>query len=338
MSYRIGSFNVHNMGRNATEEKIKKIADIVRKENFDIVALQEIFCLKDGIISSNDIAFPLSDILRNLGHNYKAYFEEPPQSTRPAKEGYAFIWNTNSFHLPKAKIFDERTNGTIQRTFYPRIFNQYRLDKNAGQINLIRNPLYARFVPNNQPMMEFRIINTHIRFSKNPDEDSDSTDKVPIGAAEMRRNEFRVISKNIYPKICDKIYGTQEAGNCGSFYTIIIGDYNLNLRRNWTNPPFIEDAVFLPNNHILMVGNESLTTIKRVTEENEQEFYKEQKYNNNFDHITYDRERFSKENGISINIEKVDAVRKYNNNDFVDYRKNISDHIPIKMEFDNRNR
>lgn len=338
MSYRIGSFNVHNMGRNASSEKIKKIADIIKKENFDIVALQEIFCQKIGIVSSNDFAFPLSDILRNLRSNYKAYFEEPPQSTRPAKEGYAFIWNTNCFHLPKAKVFDERKNETSQRTFYPRIFNQYKLDKNAGQINLIRNPLYARFVPNSQPMMEFRIINTHIRFSKNPDEDSDTTNGVPIGAAEMRRNEFRVISKNIYPRICDKIYGAQEAGNCGSFYTIIIGDYNLNLKRNWTNPPFIDDTILLPNNHILTVGNESLTTIKRVTEENEKEFYKEQKYNNNFDHITYDRERFSSENGISMKIEKVDAVRKYNSNDFVDYRKNISDHIPIKMEFDNRNR
>ena len=38
MSYRIGSFNVHNMGQNAKDEKIKKIAKIIKTYNFDIVA------------------------------------------------------------------------------------------------------------------------------------------------------------------------------------------------------------------------------------------------------------------------------------------------------------
>lgn len=287
MSYKIGSFNVHNMGRKTSTDKIKKIADIIRKENFDIVALQEVFCQKTGIVTPKDIAFPLSDILRNLGLNYTAYFEEPPQATSPAKEGYAFIWNSKRVHLPEVLVSDSKTDTKIKRIFYPRIFNQYKLDKSAGQINIIRNPLYARFVPNEQPMMEFRLINTHIR---------------SLGATELRRNEFRVISKSIYPEICDKIYGTQEAGNCGSFYTIIIGDYNLNLKRNWTSTPFIEDTILLPNNSVLKVGNESLTTIKQITEENEKDFYKEQKYNNNFDHITYDQERFSMQNGISMKI------------------------------------
>lgn len=299
---------------------------------------KKFFCQKKGIVTPKDIAFPLSDILRNLGLNYTAYFEEPPQATRPSKEGYAFIWNSKRVHLPEVLVSDSKTDRKIKRIFYPHIFNQYKLDKSAGQINVIRNPLYARFVPNEQPMMEFRLINTHIRFSKNPDEDSNTNDKVSLGATELRRNEFRVISKSIYPEICDKIYGTQEAGNCGSFYTIIIGDYNLNLKRKRTSAPFIEDTILLPNNSVLKVGNESLTTIKRITEENEKDFYKEQKYNNNFDHITYDQERFSMQNGISIKIGKVDAVRKYNNNDFVYYRKKNSDHIPIAMEFDNRKR
>ena len=45
--------------------------------------------------------------------------------------------------------------------------------------------------------------------------------------------------------------------------------------------------------------------------------------------------QYAKRKGIKVVTKKIDAVRKYNNNDFADYRKNISDHIPICLEFEN---
>lgn len=360
--YRIGSFNCHNMGGKTTEAKIDKIVQIIKKEQFDIIALQEVFChslSKTGcVITADDRQYPLSDILKKLresNRSWMGYFAAPEQ-VRDAKEGYVFIWDNNKVHLPKVKLRD----GT-ERVFYPRIYNQYKLADTKKHIlgkdkegklkigGLIRNPLYARFVPNGQEKMEFRLINTHIRFSKNKNLDSDNTDagKVSPGDIAMRRNEYNVLTDNIYPKIATQIYGSQDAGGLGSFFTIMIGDYNLNLDRPWTKGlPHIPDS----RNEISIVRSlkkwtvnekmqlvtfqEGLTTLKRITPENEKNYCKEQKYSNNFDHSTYDTNRFNRK-GIKVVTKKIDAVRKYNNNDFADYRKNISDHIPICLEFEN---
>ena len=179
MSYKIGSFNVHNMGQNAKDVKIKRIAEIIKTYDFDIVALQEVFCSKQGIITQYCNSYPISPLLYELGTDnrggkWQAYFAAPYQA-RDAKEGYVFLWNSR-VRLPKTKLQD----GT-ERIFYPRIFNQYKLNKIEKQMKLIRNPLYARFIPIDQPMMEFRIVNTHIRFSGNTSVDSDNTDFVGLG-------------------------------------------------------------------------------------------------------------------------------------------------------------
>lgn len=336
MSYKIGSFNVHNMGQNASDIKIRKIAEIIRSYDFDIVALQEVFCSKQGVITKYNSSYPVSSLLwqlgkDNTGGDWQAYFAAPPQA-RDAKEGYVFLWNSR-IRLPRSVLSD----GT-ERIFYPRIYNQYKLDKSNKQIKLIRNPLYARFIPNHQEMMEFRIINTHIRFSGNPGIDSDNTDYVGLSDITMRRNECDVLSKTIYPKIEDKIYSNQEEGKLGSFYTIMIGDYNLNLKRKWTNSPYISlndgDSFTIPDRNgtvkNMKVYQETLSTIKRITPENEKDFENDQKYSNNYDHVTLNEERFLKGGYFKINAIKV--VTK----NFSDYRKNISDHIPICMEFNNK--
>lgn len=329
MSYKIGSFNVHNMGQNVKDIKIKKVAEIIRAHNFDIVALQEVFCSKPGIITKGSYSYPISPLLYELGVGWQAFFAAPPQA-RDAKEGYVFLWNSR-VELPRTLLQDGTT-----RIFYPRIYNQYKLDKANQQMKLIRNPLYARFVPVAQPMMEFRIINTHIRFSKTAGVDSDNTDVVDISDVEMRRNEFDVLSKTIYPKISDKIYSSQEAGKVGSFYTIMIGDYNLNLNRPWTKSPYLLQESFEINDNGVVkqmrTFQESLTTIKRITPENERDFENEQKFSNNFDHATFDEHRFS--TGINVKVKAENAVRS----NFFEYRKEISDHIPISLEFDNNYR
>lgn len=353
MSYKIGSFNCHNMGRNCSDEKILKISQIINGEKFDIVALQEVFSSENAenqghVITATSGDFPVSAIIRNLeGGKWKGYFCAPKQA-RDAKEGYAFLWNENRVHLPKVRL----ENG-IERVYYPRIFNQYK--KNDQKIHLpitaeekykdailrtelVRNPLYARFIPNGQPKMELRIINTHIRFSKNAGTNSDNTDNVSLPDRLLRIKEFNVIAKTIYPKAADKIYGKEDSGGVGSFYTIMIGDYNLNLNRNWTKSPYVLEEVFEINDNgkikKMQTFQDGLTTIRRISEENEEEFKNQQKYINNYDHVTFDVNQFTGK-GLKTSVSKVDAVRKYNNNDFVNYRKNISDHIPIYLEFDN---
>ncbi|HPR18634.1 MAG TPA: hypothetical protein PLD62_10360, partial [Candidatus Cloacimonadota bacterium] len=144
---------------------------------------------------------------------------------------------------------------------------------------------------------------------------------------------FDVLSKAIYPKASDKVYGINEAGKLRAAYTIMIGDYNLNLKREWTKWPFLEESFNIEDNGTvkkMQTFQESLSTIKRITDE--EEFKKQQKYANNYDHTTYDSARFE---GITINTQRVDAVRLYDNSDFVHFRKKISDHIPIYLDFKN---
>ena len=354
MSYRIGSFNCHNMGQNASDEKIKKIAHIIEQERFDIVALQEVFCSsrhnaglikykksdEDEIIKAGTPNYPISALLGHLSMSWNAYFAAPEQA-RDAREGYVFLWNTKTIRLPKVQLASGE-----ERIFYPRIFSQYKLDKSQKQIDLIRNPLYARFVPIEQPKMEFRIINTHIRFSKDSGINTDNTDDtfLDLSAAKMRLNEFNILSRTIYPKICEQIYGEQDVGGLGSFFTVLIGDYNLNLKRKWTQAPFIPCEEFeIGEGHngvsrVLKIYNEGLTTLKRIEEGKEEEYKNQQKYSNNYDHVTLDKNRFSETNGIKFSVKKIDAVRQYDNNDFVHYRKKISDHIPICLDFENKNK
>lgn len=300
-------------GRNASIEKLRVIARIIREEGFDIVALQEVFS-----------EYPKEQLMRELGMNWKGHYEQ----SRETMEGYAFLWNTRRMELAKTRLSDGS-----ERIYYPRIYNQYRLKRDYGQVSLIRNPFLGRFVPKSQPYLEFRIINTHIRFSGDSSITSNDTDSVSLSDVEMRRNEFDVLAGTIYPKEAEKVYGIGEAGKLRAAYTILIGDYNLNLRREWTKGPYLEEIFEISDNgkcKTIRTFQESLSTIKRITDE--EDFKNHEKYANNYDHASYDTRRFE---GLKVNTKTVDAVRRYNNSDFLHYRKTVSDHIPICLEFDN---
>lgn len=343
MSIKIGSFNIHNAGQNADPEKLKKIGDIIRNEQFDIVALQEVFCNQSGVISINSCAAPLSTILRNIGGSeWKAYFAAPRQA-RTAKEGYAFIWNTRKVDLPKA--LDK--NG-YERTYYPRIFDlHYRNYSSSGEKEpmLERNPLIGRFVFKDGQFGELRIINTHIRFSSKPSIDSDNTDDEDIDLLDknLRRFEFNALTKRIYPRFSDRIYGNDDiSSNPSNSYTIMLGDYNLSLKRDFTKPPYITmpytEVFELPETRkgqkiVLQTFQYSLTTLKNITDENQDDFVNQDKFSNNYDHSTYDINRFS---GIKMSTKRIHAVNKYDNRDYVHYRKKISDHLPIVVTVDTK--
>ena len=74
LTYRIGSFNLRNLGFSVFDETnkrdLKKIADIIRGENFDVVALQEV--LSEGkAFTLGDFGFAKKSILMELGRTYR---------------------------------------------------------------------------------------------------------------------------------------------------------------------------------------------------------------------------------------------------------------------------
>ncbi|MBO5868081.1 MAG: hypothetical protein J6Q54_04125, partial [Oscillospiraceae bacterium] len=95
MPYRIGSFNCLNFGSGKLV-KGRKIAEIIKKERFDIVALQEV-----------KNAYALSYLLEAL-NKYGGKWEGDCDEFGVAD--YAFVWNTKRVRLVRVKNrFGERT-------------------------------------------------------------------------------------------------------------------------------------------------------------------------------------------------------------------------------------
>lgn len=305
MSYKIGSFNVFKMNYRSDKE-IKKdfelIAEIIKEEKYDIIALQEV--LNENVMGL---------LMRYLpGWDYR--WATPKKSVGNAAEGYAFIWNSRRITLAKS------ITTTGEKVFEPRILDQYKIDRKNGQLPLVRNPYYGRFTPAGclgGCFFEFRLINVHVRYNGS-DENSHS-------AIIMRKNEFDVLAKAIYPKIADKVYGNNMPS-----YTIMLGDYNLNLKRPTNQSPYLNEMVIINDNgnikKIVTVQDE-LTTLKKTTDEDPQSTG----YANNYDHFSYDSLRFET---ISTEVERVDAVSKYCDDDFNRYHKTVSDHVPVTMDVD----
>lgn len=310
MSYKIGSFNLFKFSYQNDDnmkKNINKIAEIIREEGMDIVAIQEIF--NKG---------SMDRLTRELGGDkmWEGRWISPPSRSSIAAEGYAFIWNKRRISLVKNKF------GEI---FEPRIINQYKKDPSSGRKGLIRNPFYARFTPlgtNGGSFFEIRLINTHIVFSDNDYSDID-----------VRKQEFEMLATTIYPKISDKVFDqflNQRNGYNMPVYTVLLGDYNLNLNRAWTVGPYLNEEIIIDNGKKRIVTvQDQLTTLKMKTPEQANENVRG--YANNYDHCTFDANRFD---SVSVKCRRVDAVRSYYGDDFELYRKEISDHIPIIFELD----
>lgn len=100
MSYRIGSFNCHIYGAGANKDEAV-IAEIIRKERLDIVALQEI---KENFVLKSLILKHLSTF------GYTGCADEYVND-------YAFLWNTSRVCL----AYYEK-DGKISRVYEPRIY------------------------------------------------------------------------------------------------------------------------------------------------------------------------------------------------------------------------
>lgn len=300
MSYRLGSFNMMNLSR-YTERDCKKIADIILSEQFDIVAMQEV--LSEGKAVEERI-------IKALGNDWDYTFIKADSEYDKREEGYAFVWNKDKFELANGKEISSKTNAS--QSFF-RGENPQIVIHNSKE--MIRKPCYARFIPKDS-FCEIRIICVHLYYGS-------STGAIDI---QKRKNEFEILTNYIYPQIADKRYG-----NFRPAYTIMLGDYNLNIKNGINNYPFLTSIVEIDDNgrykSIVTVQDEktSLSTKSSFQEDDDNE----NKYANNYDHFTYDNERFS---GIRKEVSKIDAIPKYYENDFEKYRKDVSDHVPIKLE------
>ena len=207
MSYKIGSFNMRNLGLTAMGENnprnFRKIAEIIKGEQFDVVALQEVLNEGKAFTSPN---YAKHSILMELGSDWDFQWANAETALADTRnEGYAFVWKTKRLRMSIVELYDDGT-----RTFYPRICRLSRVD-------MKRRPYYARFTsadtPNGGPWAEYRLLCIHTYYGNDTKMDR-----------EVRQHELDVLMQDIYPQIADRRYG--EYGNGMPAYTLLMGDYS----------------------------------------------------------------------------------------------------------------
>lgn len=311
--YVIGSFNLRdlnfsNISNDDTHEKLSrdfaKIAEIIVKENFDVIALQEINApnaLDKLVYDLNQYKRPDREFAFCFGTDM------PNQSGSKDPERYGFIWNIKRLRLLKTR----RNNNP---GYY----------QNAGAITLIRPPYYARFTARGMlggANFELRLINTHILGPGNKESE--------------RIREFDILVKKVLPRICDH----QEISNDGEImpaYTFLMGDYNLVLNKSERSIYKIET---LTTTNYTGRFREYKTVQKEATSLciPQNQITIEDCYANNYDHFTYETDL---ENKLILIPQRIEALSKYFSytseaiEKLKSYRTKVSDHVPIKMTID----
>ena len=313
--YKIGSFNLHNIGMGAftNNRDLEKIAGIILNENLDVVALQEV--LAEGKVFTKDdlpSSITKSNILFYLGGHENWGFEWAYSGDEsPRHEGYAFLWNKKRLKLSTAKIF--RNGVAFERVYTPRMI------QTKGQ-ELQRQPYFARFTPQGMPggsSFEIRLICVHTYFG-----DDNAEDRV------VRQKELNTLLTEVYPQLADLNFQ-----NGLPKYTILLGDYNAEIVTE-TNKQVVEQRNAYrrsQNQKIPAVmetdgeGNvysekydvtvktvqDQLTTLKK--KENTEE-YDDRGYASNYDHFSYDEDAIG--HVLNGRPRRIDAVRKYCDDDF----------------------
>lgn len=316
MSYTIGSFNLLKLSYQKDDEirkDYRKIAQIINDENFDVVALQEV--LSDGPIKNS--------LLPELGSNKWDYvWEAPNPFSSSSNEGYAFIWR-------------KRRLGLVEAGDNPKIYNQYSIREPSffggksgiiGKKGLIRPPFVARFTPAGLPggsNFEIRLINTHIIFGRPSHAESFISD-TDLSDHELRRCELKTLSESIYRMVSTKRYGDNLPA-----YTILLGDYNLCL----CGPgPKIDAEIKIDERRNLLTVQTEKTSLKQPSSNGEpSKMVDADHYAHNYDHFSYETGLMEK---IGLTASRVDALTTYYKNDLAAFRKEVSDHVPIKLVLD----
>lgn len=327
--YKIGSFNLNNIGPKARNKgrEFNIIADIIRKEEFDIVALQEVLSEGKAFIENDSTSsFTKSGIISYLGGSEKWGFEWASSGDDSNRhEGYAFLWNKKRLRLSSARVI----KGGVE---FDRIFNPRMLKINRKDMK--RQPFYARFTPQGMPggsSFEIRIICVHTYYGKDSNIDR-----------EIRQNELDILFDEVYPQISERVYG-----NGFPNYTILLGDYNAELltkysikeseriNRNLSWKPATirtdNEGIVYSNKYDVSVKTfqEQLTTLKTKKVLDSEEF-DGGGYASNYDHFSYDESRVGEV--IGEEAQRIDAVSNYCDGDFLKYLNTVSDHVPIVLE------
>ncbi len=257
MAYKIGSFNIRdfNLANSSSDgEPVKRdfelIANIIIKEGFDIVAVQEV---------NAPIALKVLTNILNRNKNLMKEFEcdasNKAATTINDPEGYGFIWNSKRIKLME-----------IQNKQNPS-FYEY-----AGGGSVLRRPYYARFTTRGMVggvNAEIRVVNVHIRDSKDERE---------------RIEEFNILVKQVMPRICDH-QGLQKNGEAMPSYTFLAGDYNLRLDKGERSLIKIESITctnYTGKNRYYKTVQEEKTSLKKPDEQ----ATIPDCYANNYDHFT----------------------------------------------------
>lgn len=343
MAYKIGSFNVLNF-HCTNDKKIrndKQAAEhfcrIIKKESFDIIALQEI---------KKEIA--LKCLLDLLGQEYDGMHSSQLRTIMnsiwlPAEE-YAFVWKKKRVECisdPKffSTIYDKISrhwesfidlrfdNALDNPEFIDDDFRRaisasspslshLRWDRPFGTStqealrqafrSLIRPPMVCGFRPAwpwSLLHWELRIINTHILYGNK-------------ALVQPRIEELAHVKGKIHTTV-----NTARFGDYRSVYTLVAGDYNLELAElgnQLNSSQFKADC----EKHDMVSVQEKKTTLCKFNADSPHNS-DEDCYSENYDHFSYDKIRAD---SIVKNVYRVDFE------DFKTHRNEISDHVPISAE------
>ncbi len=328
-NFKIGSFNACNLSNNSSTDKLSYIAEIIKNENFDIIGIQEV--LHEGKMwggASVESEINSRFLKYNLPGWECRYCRPSRENSRTEdrrREGFFLIWKNDSFHLAEYKSINDKE----KRVFEPRIINELSNDTPKALPPMARMPMYARFVANSNSSIELRIINVHFYNG--------------IGQLGYsgRQEEFWATINEIYSGIQGRGYGSGVKP-----YTIVLGDYNLIINDALAYDPYGLNR-YTPYIHMINInsdGNRIITTQTEPTslrdprtDEYGQEKMPDDPYLNNFDHFSYDLDRFeSTDVNVSVRRMTIEDCIKHSPRKFdtkaLEYAKIISDHVPIIME------
>ncbi len=349
----IVSFNVLNLNTkendlNSTfkEKKCQKIAELLSKEDFSIIALQE--------IQSEDA---VSRIVRymngNTGntpydfcHCASIYDELNDHGIRNRhgskfKSDYGFIWDTRKVFLYCDKalykgledcekkewnhlleqivdiLLKAYQNALSQGGQFSNLFSKlprgesleiHREKLLATLHQTLRPPLIACFKPVSffgSLLHEIRIINTHAQWKANSIYETGTS-------REIRQLEMRFIQGTLHSAV-----NTLRTGSFNTVYTIVAGDFNLNLDEI---KPIYADTKYFENHQMETI--QSYQSTCKWDSENE-----EIRPVSNYDHFAFDRNRITQYMVNEAIVQPVSITKE----SFLLDKKLLSDHMPIKM-------
>ena len=313
-TYSIATFNAGNLSRSTcTRQKSSFIADMIRHEEIDLIAIQEV---KDA-----DSLIPIVAALGQDSWEFSWLNARPKRGFvdvdhDPYGEGYAFLWNRRRLQRITTTLIDG-SHGIYD----PLVYDQYQVNRPQGQRELIRDPVFGRFSPQGLGggNFELRILCDHIRYN-GIDEDKDRF------FWPMRQNEFEVLTRTLLPKLEDMVFGSQMPS-----YMIALGDYNMNLQRFWTKKPYLAEPSegYVMGDKRIVTVQDQLTTLKKPKAGKQEQTVG---YLHGFDHFSYNKNRLA---SLHPKVRRCDIMSdgyySIYYGDYDRYRMEISDHIPVVM-------